>query len=161
MFSSYFIQVNARGIVCVNDGLSIKLKSFASTSNTKPTLETLADGYTLVSSYNTESNAVVCEFNKELSISSGSENLMLDLNNPVYVLYAAGAYTTDIQYHSRNRYITSNQTYFEYPFGLPVCIMFSFTIIIIWITYMYCSNSNLNFSHFATMISFIIKLLNY
>ena len=60
----------------------------------------LSNGYNLLTSYTTPSGATVCEFNRSATVPSGSENLMHDLTDPIYVLYAAGTYTSDsIDYH--------------------------------------------------------------
>ena len=60
-------------------------------------------------SYTTQSSAVVCEFTRSVTVPSGSENLMHDLTDPVYVLYAAGSTSNGvISYHMTNRFITAD-----------------------------------------------------
>lgn len=115
-------------MVCSNNASAIQLKSFASPNNIKPNLEDLANGYNLVSSYTTESNAVVCEFNRDLSVPSGSENLMLDLNSPVHVLYAAGKFISDVGYHFKDRFITPDKVDFKIPIGTPVRSSYHFIV---------------------------------
>ena len=69
----------------------------------------------------------MCEFNRELPVPSGSENLMLDLNSPVHVLYAAGAYSTsDFDYHGADAFITNEKINFKSPIAMPVCLFLLF-----------------------------------
>lgn len=101
---SYYIisilKVNAKGVVCYYDGSTVQLKSFQTSQNMRPTLVDLANGNTLIKAYLTTSNAVVCEFSRSITVPNGSENLMLDLTDPVYVLYSHGDYSSGaIQYH--------------------------------------------------------------
>jgi hypothetical protein len=99
--------VQAKGVVCVNNGTTIQLQSFETSLNTMPVLKPLSSGYNLSSSYNTESNAVVCEFTRSVTVPAGSENLMHDLKDPVHVLYAAGDYNNGgIGYHFGDANIT-------------------------------------------------------
>ena len=63
-------------------------------------LGNFTSGYTLNKAYLTESNGVVCEFSRTVTVSSGDENLMHDLSSQLYVLYSHGSYSSGvIQYH--------------------------------------------------------------
>ena len=87
----------------------VMLKSFQTSQNERPTLVPLSNGYTLSSGYTTASGAVVCEFDRSVTVPSGSEALMHDLTDPVNVLYATGSVTNEkIDYHA-NRHITSSK----------------------------------------------------
>lgn len=87
-------------MVCFDDGSSVKLRSFKTAKNTKPTLEALANGYTLKSAYKTNNNNIICKFTRTVTVPSGSESLMHDANAPLHMLYAHGDYSSgSIQYH--------------------------------------------------------------
>lgn len=89
----------------------------------RPTLVNLSSGYTLLKSYTSENGAVVCEFTRSVTVPSGSENLMHDLTNPVYILYAFEGYSNGkINYHAGNTHIT-NTTIDLSP---EVCILIQF-----------------------------------
>ena len=68
----------------------------------------MSAGYDLSSTYTTVTGGIVCEFERTVTVPSGSESLMYDLTNPLYILYAAGSYSNGIQYHgSTKRYIST------------------------------------------------------
>lgn len=85
-------QVGAKGIVCYYDGTTVQLKSFATSSDTRPELKQLPNGYNLKIAYKTDKDSVVCKFTRTATVPAGSENLMYDLYSPLYTLKAYGPY---------------------------------------------------------------------
>ena len=99
--------------MCFDDGSSIQLKSFNAIIDGRPTLEPLANGYTLKSAYKTSKNSIICKFTRTVNVPSGSENLMHDASTSLHMLYAHGDYKTGIiNYHGGTddkRFITKDK----------------------------------------------------
>ena len=111
----------------------VMLKSFQTSQNERPTLVPLSNGYTLSSGYTTASGAVVCEFDRSVTVPSGSEALMHDLTDPVNVLYATGSVTNgQIDYHAGQTHITPEKIAFV-P-SVKVWI-FRFSVFVVYICY--------------------------
>ena len=107
-FFSLFKE-GAKGILCVNNGTIVQLNSFTTSSNTRPRLEALSDGYILTDSYITSNNSVVCKFTQKVNVPSGSENLMHNLVGPLHNLIARGDYdmtSGHVSFHADQRLFT-------------------------------------------------------
>ena len=99
-------------MICLNDGTSVGLFSFATTENIRPQLQSLAKGYKLTKAYLTSKNSVVCKFTQTVNVPSGNENLMHSLAGPMHMLYASGKFvqnTGSIGYHENNAHITTEK----------------------------------------------------
>ena len=111
-FFLFLSQIGAKGVICLNDGTSVGLFSFATTENGRPTLQSLAKGYKLTEAYLTGKNSVVCKFTQTVNVPSGNENLMHSLAGPLHMLYASGKFvvnTGSIGYHGDNAHITTEK----------------------------------------------------
>ncbi|XP_066922687.1 uncharacterized protein [Clytia hemisphaerica] len=96
-------MAGAKGVVCYFDGSTVKLESFQTTKNTRPTLQATPTGYTLNGAHKTNKNSIICKFTRIVTVPSGSENLMYDVTNGLYQLYAHGGFKDDlIEYHGLN-----------------------------------------------------------
>ena len=103
------MQVGAKGVICLNDGTRVGLFSFATTTNRRPQLKTLAKGYKLSKTYTTSKESVVCKFTQNVNVLSGDENLMHSLAGPLHILYASGKYsqnTGNIFFHGDDAHIS-------------------------------------------------------
>ncbi|XP_066922682.1 uncharacterized protein [Clytia hemisphaerica] len=99
-------MVGAKGVVCVYNGSLVQLQSFKTDSNTRPTFIPLAKGYTLQSAHKTSKNSIVCQFTRPVAVPSGSENLMYDASEPLYMLHAHATYANNkLTYHFGDAWI--------------------------------------------------------
>ncbi|XP_066922681.1 uncharacterized protein [Clytia hemisphaerica] len=96
-------MAGAKGVVCYFDGSTVKLESFQTTKNTRPTLQATPTGYNLNGAHKTNKNSIICKFTRIVTVPSGSENLMYDITDELYQLYAHGGFKDDlIEYHGLN-----------------------------------------------------------
>ena len=96
----------------MNDGTSVGLFSFATTTNRRPQLQRLAKGYKLSKTYLTGKDSVVCKFTQNVNLLSGDENLMHSLAGPLHMLYASGKFsqnTGNIEYHGDDAHISDEK----------------------------------------------------
>ena len=96
----------------MNDGTSVGLFSFATTTNRRPQLQRLAKGYKLSKTYLTGKDSVVCKFTQNVNVLSGDENLMHSLAGPLHMLYASGKFsqnTGHIEYHGDDAHISAEK----------------------------------------------------
>ena len=99
---SFNFQAGAKGVVCYYDKTKVQLKSFQTPKDMRPVLQKIPANYTLEAAYKTDKDSVICKFSRSITVPMGSEDLMYDLNSPLYTLKAYGPYddvNTKIGYH--------------------------------------------------------------
>ena len=112
------------------DGTKVELKAFNSSSNSKPTLVDLPTGYSMKVTVKTDNNSIYCKFTRSVDVPSGSDDLMYDLSQSLYLLHAFGnVQNGDIVAHFEaggvnNAEISASPTIIAPEPGKPVRISF-------------------------------------